>query len=289
VGKQHSKNILKSFLSGEPRYAGIGLDIIGDIAILKLPESVKDEAGQMAQSLLEEIRNIKVVFRQTSPVSGSYRTRALEWLVGEKRTTTMHREHGCVFEVDVGSSYFSPRLSYERLRIASLVQEREKTLGRGEVVLNMFSGVGCFSIVIARRSTRTSIFSIDLNPNAIRYMIRNIWLNRVRRKVTAVLGDASIVSRNLFSSRMDRVLMLLPEKAYELLGTAVDTIRDRGLIHYYDFVHARRADPAVKVIEKVSAKLGSLPVEFKIGDSRVVRSVGPNWYQVALDIEVIHR
>jgi len=36
-----------------------------------------------------------------------------------------------------------------------------------EVVLNMFAGAGCFSILIAKYSNAEKVFSIDVNPSAV--------------------------------------------------------------------------------------------------------------------------
>ena len=87
-------------------------------------------------------KRIKTVLRQASPVSGDFRLRKLEWIAGERKTETVHKEYGCILKVDLGKCYFSPRLSYERNRIAHQVQP-------GEVMVNMFAGVGSYSIVIA--------------------------------------------------------------------------------------------------------------------------------------------
>jgi tRNA (guanine37-N1)-methyltransferase len=224
-------------------------------------------------------KNVRTVLLQTSPVSGDFRVRQLEWIAGERKTITVHKEFGCLFEVDLEKCYFSPRLSFERRRIASLVQTRE-------VAVNMFAGVGCFSIVMAKYSKVERVFSIDVNPFAFEFMLKNVRLNRVQNKVVPVLGDAKKVVREELCGVADRALMPLPEKAYEYLDYALMTLKPNGgWVHYYDFVHAGKGEnPVEKVKDKVAAKLNELNVNFKMPFGRVVRATGPFWFQVVVDV-----
>jgi len=260
-----------------------GFDIVGDIAIIRVPEPLEKERFLLGQALLRSLPHVKTVLRQVGSVEGDFRTRELEWLSGEHRTDTIHREHGCIFEVDLAKTYFSPRLLYERDRIAQLC-----SFSSQERVLNMFSGVGCFSIMIAKRSLKAHVYSVDLNPQAIRYHVRNVKLNKVRGRITVVFADARQVTESLFRGRMHRVLMPLPEKAYAYLESALAAIGpDGGTIHYYDFVHAyKNEDPVEKIVSKVVEKLNAQSRDFSVQHGRVVRTIGPNWYQVALDIKI---
>jgi tRNA (guanine37-N1)-methyltransferase len=226
-------------------------------------------------------KNVKTVLVQTSPVSGNFRLRKLEFIAGENKTSTIHRESECLFSVDVKECYFSPRLSYERMRIA----EQVKT---GEVIVNMFAGVGCFSMIIAKHSKPEKVYSIDINPAAIRNMQENIRLNRAYEKVVPLLGDAKNIIEKRLSHVADRVLMPLPEKAFEYLPYASLTLKKLGgWIHYYDFEHvSKNEDPKVKTKLKVAKKLDRLCTDFQIPFGRIVRKTGPNWYQIVLDIKV---
>lgn len=221
------------------------------------------------------------MLKQTSPVSNKFRLRSLEWVVGKKKTETVYREYGCLFKVDLEKCYFSPRLSYERMRIAQKVQP-------GEVIVNMFAGVGCYSIIIAKYVKVSKIYSIDLNPDAVRYMRENILLNKVQNQVVAIQGDAKKVIQQTLKNKVDRVLMPLPERAYEYLDYALFALKPvGGWIHYYAFEHAKKPEkPIEKAKAKVTEKLQRLAVDFEIPFYRVVRGVGPNWFQVVLDIKV---
>ena len=226
-------------------------------------------------------REIKSVWRQVSSVSGDYRLRHLEFLLGEETTETCYKEHECIYKTDLRKAYFSPRLSYERLRIAELTQKEE-------TVLNMFAGVGCYSIAIAKHAEPRKVYSVDINPYAFQYLRENIRLNRVEKTVVAIQGDAKKVTENELPNVVDRVLMPLPERAYEYLDIALSALKPAGgWIHYYDFEYARKnEDPVEKAQKKVSKKLSELGTDFQVKFGRTVRPIGPRWYQVVLDIHI---
>jgi tRNA (guanine37-N1)-methyltransferase len=160
-------------------------DIIGSIAIIKIPETLASKKKLIADTLIDQIKTVKSVFCQVSGVEGDFRLRKLVLLSGENTTITQYREHGCVFKVDVMNTYFSPRLSTERLRISKLIRP-------DEVIVNMFAGVGTFSIIISHNNKSAKIYSIDSNPIAYDLCKENIQINNVVGNVFPILGDANL-------------------------------------------------------------------------------------------------
>ena len=260
-------------------YVNRSYDIIGDVAIMCLPERLRKHRAEVAAAIMNVHRNVKTVFCQVGSVKGDFRTRALEHLAGENKTVTVHAESGCKFLVDVKECYFSPRLSYEHMRVAEQVK-------KGEIVVNMFAGVGCFSILIAKYVEASRVYSIDINSTAVQFMRQNIRVNGVYGRVVPIIGDAKeVIKAGLFNSAT-RVLMPLPEKAFEYLPYALLTLKKGGgWIHYYDFEYAKKdVDAVKKVMCKVAEKLENLHVHYVFHFGRIVRSTGPHWYQVVLDI-----
>lgn len=256
-------------------------DVIGDIAILRVPDSLAVYTELIAETVMQTHREVKSVYRQTSSVSGDFRLRNLEFVLGKKSTQTCYKEHGCVYKTDLQKTYFSPRLSFERLRIAKLVK-------KAETVMNMFAGVGCYSIALAKHSKAKVVYSIDVNPLAFKYLVENVHLNKVKKTVIALQGDAKTVIQNKLQNVADRVLMPLPELAYQYLDWAILALKPQGgWIHLYDFEYAKKDEnPIKKVEDKMSTKLANLCTEFSINFGRVVRPIGPRWYQVVLDIKL---
>lgn len=255
-------------------------EVIGDIAIIKAPNNTPD-AGAVADQIMAIYKCVKTVLSQTSPVRGSHRVRELTLVAGENKTITKYKEAGCVFSVDLEKCYFSPRLKYERIRIANQVSPFE-------TVVNMFAGVGCFSIIIAKTVPDAKIYSIDINPTAYQFMTENIRVNRVCGRVYPMIGDSQEIVQTNLQGTADRVLLPLPEKAHEYLPAALSALKNTGgWIHYYDFQHATSIeDPRKKTEEKVAEKLNNIGIKYMFTCSRIIRSIGPNWYQTVLDIQV---
>ena len=256
-------------------------DIVGDIAIIKTSHLNVEESKATAHKILDIQKNVKTVYTQSGAIKKGYRDRELKLLAGEEKTTTIYKEFGCTFEVDVAKCYFSPRLSHERARIAKMVQN-------GEVVVNMFAGVGCFSISIAKAVSQVKVYSIDVNPIAFEFMVKNVRKNRVYDKVQPILGDAKTVIENHLQGVSDRVLMPLPELALQYLPSALLALKPSGgCVHFHYFLHAAPAeDPIEKTKVQAATKLDSLGVKYVFDYGRVVRSIGPYWWHIVLDIKV---
>jgi tRNA (guanine37-N1)-methyltransferase len=256
-------------------------DTVGDIAIIKLPPDSKADAVEVAQAVMDVNTGVKTVLLQDSKVTGPYRLRTLTWLAGQQKTQTIHKEHGCTFAVNLDTSYFSPRLSGERLRISKLVKPTE-------TVINMFAGVGCFSVLIAKRVPSAKVFSIDINPDAFKDMEHNIHANRVFGQVVPLLGDAKTLIETRLQGVAERVLMPLPEKAIEYLPCAVSALKpEGGWVYCHCFEHAsKEEDPQEKARAEISTTLCSVGVDFELAFSRIIRPVGPNWYHIVVDVHV---
>ena len=254
-------------------------DVIGDIIIMKIPNSLQHKKYTIGKLLLESMKHVKCVFLQTSSVDGDFRLRRLELLAGVDRTVTEYHEHGCRFRVDVGKVYFSPRLSTERHRIAERVRDNE-------IITNMFAGVGTFSILIAKQNPCSTVFSIDSNPKANNLCLVNTRLNNVQDRVFPLCGDAKYIAGNLLAGLSDRVLMPLPEKAMEFVDSAVACLRNnRGSIHYFAHIKAQNRKDAVRA-GKLATTEAFRNYNHELGTTRIVREVGPRLYQIVSDVLV---
>lgn len=261
---QESQELISSF------------DQIGDIIIVKIPDSLLAKKKLIGETLLNEVKIAKSVFYQASAVEGDFRTRNLEILAGEDKTETEYKEFGCKFTVDVENAFFSPRLSTERERIANLVQD-------GEIVVNMFAGVGMFSIMIAKKK-RCTVYSIDINPVATKLCEKNIISNKIAGNIISINGDASRVIQEQLENKSDRTLMLLPERSDEFLESAINATKSGGVIHYYSHIHADKKSNAEKLSEEHYLQV--TPVKSEILGSKIVRAVGPRYYQTVVDVKI---
>ena len=271
------KKTLESVLSTKESDELISaFDQIGHIIIIRIPDSLTSKKKLIGETLLDQVKSAKSIFYQSSSVDGEFRTRDLEILAGEDKTETEYKESGCRFLVDVRNVFFSPRLSSERTRIAEFVNN-------DEVVVNMFGGVGIFSIIAAKMK-KCTVFNIDINPFATKLCKKNIAINRLVGNVISIQGDASQVINSQLENKSDRTLMLLPEKSDEFLDSAILSTKSGGIIHYYSHIHADKKSDAAKLSEQHYMQI--TPVKSTILGSKIVRPVGPRFYQTVVDVKI---
>jgi len=251
-------------------------DQIGDIIVIRIPDSLLSKKKVIGETLLKEVSTAKSVFYQSSDVSGNFRTRSLELLAGEDKTETEYKEFGCRFFVDVEKVFFSPRLSTERERIADVIRD-------GETVINMFGGVGMFSIPAAKNK-KCTVYNIDINPVASQLCEKNISLNKLVGEVISLNGDAAQIVNDQLKEKGDRTLMLLPERSDEFLESAILATKNGGIIHYYSHIHADKKQDAPKLSEEHYLKVTN--VKSEILGSKIVRAVGPRYYQTVVDVKI---
>ncbi|MBT8243387.1 MAG: class I SAM-dependent methyltransferase family protein [Nitrosopumilus sp.] len=271
------KKALENVLTDEESNELISaFDQIGEIIIVRIPDSLLSKKKIIGKTLLDEVKIVRSVFYQSSAVEGDFRTRDLEILAGDDNTETEYKEFGCRFRVDVKNAFFSPRLSTERERIANLVQN-------GEIMTNMFAGVGMFSIMAAKKK-KCTVYSLDINPVASKLCDINIGLNKLAGNVISINGDASEIINDQLENKSDRTLMLLPERSDEFLESAIKATKSGGIIHYYSHIHSDKKSDAGKLSEKHYLEV--TPVKSKVLDSKIVRAVGPRYYQTVVDVKI---
>jgi len=255
------------------------IDFVGDIAVIEVPTELKDHKKIIGEAILKTHKRVNTVLAKSGAVEGVYRLREFEVIAGVEKTATTHREYGCVYNVDVAKAYFSPRLSNEHNRVASQVKE-------GETVVDMFAGVGPFSILIAKKRENVKVYAIDVNPDAVDFLKKNVAVNRVENKVMPILGDVRQVVREQLIGVADRVIMNLPEKAMEYVDVACGAIKlGGGIMHYYEFTDT--PDPLetarVRLSEAISQTNRNVK---KILLAKVVRATAPFTWQVVVDAEI---
>ncbi|MBI4209975.1 MAG: class I SAM-dependent methyltransferase family protein [Candidatus Diapherotrites archaeon] len=254
-------------------------DLLGDVAIIELPKGIAKKAKKIGEALMRVNKSVESVYLKTGAHKGVFRSEPVRLVAGRRKKFATYREHGCVFRVSIGKVFFSPRLSTERKRIASLIMP-------GEKIAALFAGVGPFPIVFAKNSGMASAAAIELNPAAVDDMEENIRLNKAENKVEAVLGDVKGLSRDKnFAGLFDRAVMPLPKGGEDFLEDAIRYIKPSGgVVHYYQFVS--RDDPYTIPLRQIAAACEKLGRKFGILFSRKVREYAPDTIQVVVDFRV---
>ena len=193
------------------------------------------------------------------------------------------RENGVPFEFDFSQVYWNPRLSTEHERVVS-------TLNRGDMVLDVFAGVGPFAVPAARRGCM--VLANDLNPESHRWLKHNCQLNKVSSKVTTFNLDGREFIRGPVREQLPGLLasevgvhfvMNLPALALEFLDAFKSLLvpeldketsgkSNLPKVHCYGF--SKEDDPKKDMVARASASLGfELEGHCSV---HMVRNVAPN-------------
>ncbi len=248
--------------------------LLGNILICNIKKELIPYEHEIGVAFTKIEKRAKIVARKLTPPQGEMRIPHLKIIAGEGSTETIHRENHCVFKLDPFKILFSPGNSNERLRLSQLIQD-------GEIVIDLFSCVGQFSIPIAVHSKPFKLYAIEINPEAYRYLVTNILLNRVANVVEPILGNCKNVAPVGIA---DRVIMGVINGTEKYLDTAFNSLKNRGgIIHYHESFPKRLLQEKLEKIEK-KAEQKSFKIKFL--NFKRVKKYAPSIDHIVMDIEV---
>ena len=243
-------------------------EVVGDIALVE-----EGDAKAVAAAILATSKSVRAVIAPISDVEGEFRTRRFRYVAGERRTTTVHKEHGLRYKVDLEGAYFTERLGTERLRVSRLIQP-------GDFVLDMFAGVGPFSLLLARKGAR--VVAMDKNPLAVRCLRENAILNKIK-DIEILEGDAADLALR-YAGQADHVIMNLPHSASSFLVPAMRAAKPGGTVHYYCIAPEDDLYRDEALIRRAADGLGA---EVEVLYRGIVRSYAPRRHNVVIDFRMI--
>ena len=216
-----------------------GFHVIGDIAILRLFPELEPYKEMIAEAVLSNCPGIHTVLNKTSNLQGDRRVAQFEVLAGRGGTITTHNEFGFSYRLDVSRVFFSSRLGYERMRVASQVEA-------GEDVLLPFAGVGPFAVPLAARGAH--VLAVEKSCEACLYLAENIRRNRVQKMVSIINGDA-LGMAGFIRSNFSRAVIPAPYGSEGALEAVLPLVKPGGRLHLYAFKKGHEIEPLVKQYE----------------------------------------
>ncbi len=267
--KLSHEQILKSLgLKGDVAMALKHWELLGDVLVINLPESTKNKE-EIARGLMGLIPRANAVLNYEG-VSGVYREPNAELLVGDS-TETIHRENGCTFKLDPMKVMFSSGNQGEKMRIA-------KVSNQDEIVLDMFAGIGQFTIPVAKYSKPQKVYAIEKNPIAYSYLSKNVKLNELAN-VETIQGDCRDVSPR---GAVDRVIMGYFDST-DFIPTALEALRGNGVIHHHLLVKkSNLSEEAKKLVGGINGRGYSATIK----ELKTVKSYAPSLHHCVVDISI---
>ena len=239
---------------------------IGNILILDNKFTVQSDK-QLKE--LSDKHKVKTVMK-VDHIHGTKREPVIKLLYGED-TETINKENGCLFKLDLKKVMWSKGNNNERIRIAKLVEDNE-------TVIDMFAGIGYFSIPIGVHSNAKQVYSIEINPNSFHYLKENIKSNKINN-IIPLLGDCMDITPNY---NADRIIMGYVKTTHHYLKTAIDSLNKGGVIHYHETVPEKLMD--TRPINRIKEVAGDRSVEFlKLNR---VKKYSPGVFHVVCDARI---
>jgi tRNA wybutosine-synthesizing protein 2 len=246
-------------------------NMVGKVLLVKIHPELEPYKERIGEAMLD-ITSARTVCIEKG-ILGEKRKPQIEVIAGNG-TETLHREHGCLFAIDVAKLMWAKGNKSERIRLISLVKP-------GEIIVDMFAGIGYFSIPIAKYCQVKKIYAIDKNPTAIKYLQKNVFLNKVENKIEILKGDCRSYA-NLLENIASRVIMGFLFETEKFLPAALKIAGDNCIIHYHFLA---RKDDTEKEIEKVKKIARENFYRVKVLLLRKVKSYAPKVCHWVMDLE----
>jgi tRNA (guanine37-N1)-methyltransferase len=251
-------------------------EVIGDVAIVSISPSSDHMEKDIALAILAAYPDLRLVAKRLSSHSGEFRITRLQKIGGDGSFETVHREFGLSLHVDPENSYFSPRSSAERYRIAQQVRPDEH-------VLVMFSGVGAFALMIGLHSQASKIIGVEKNTHAHRLALKNIAVNKKARNIDFLRGDVLDILPGL-NKNFDRVVMPLPLSGAKYMPLALRYLLPGGMLHFYDFQYKDEFEFSRTAVADVCHAVSRMVVDSAIHQCG---HIGSRKYRVCVDAKIL--
>lgn len=218
---------------------------------------------------LSQRHNAKTIMK-IDHIQGTKREPVYKILYGDE-TVTINKENGCLFKLDLSKVMWSKGNNNERLRIAKLV-------GDGETVIDMFAGIGYFSIPIGVHANAKEVIAIEINPNSYHFLCENIELNKLDN-IAPVLGDCKEVTPKF---KADRIIMGYVKTTHHYLNVAIDSLNEGGILHYHETVPEKlmKTRPLERIISEANGR------EVQLLKINKIKKYAPGVEHVVIDVRI---
>jgi len=244
---------------------------LGHVLVLRLPEPLLIHRHQVARAYAEVLK-ARTVLLEKGIIHGTERRPDVEVLFGTETETT-HLESGIRYRMDPTKVMFSSGNFDEKQRMAALDC-------RGETVVDMFAGIGYFTLPLALKAGAERVIACEINPEAVEFLRRNAELNGVEDRISIFLGDNRDLPGEHFA---DRVVMGYVNITWQFLPKAFSLIKKGGVIHYQDTCSIDRIPNGL--LENLREGSGGRP--FEVLGIREVKAYAPSISHMVVDVRVL--
>ncbi|AQK53463.1 tRNA (guanine(37)-N1)-methyltransferase 1 [Zea mays] len=163
----------------------------GHVAHLNISDDLLAYKDVIAKVIYDKnYPRIQTVVNKVGTITNEFRVPKFEILAGKNDMVTEIKQYGATFRLDYGLVYWNSRLEHEHIRLVSLFK-------KGDVICDMFAGIGPFSIPSAQKGC--VVYANDLNPDSVHYLRTNAKINKVEDYIFAYNMDARVFMQKLMT------------------------------------------------------------------------------------------
>eukprot|EP00899_Mesostigma_viride_P015022 jgi/Mesvir1/23520/Mv18225-RA.1 len=210
---------------------------LGDLAIIPdgclvdahgFPEELKPQLWKVIASGL----GVNRLARQARVAPNGMRESRVELLLGEDGWVE-HLENGITYTLDVTKCMFSSGNGTEKQRVASMRCE-------GQTVVDLYAGIGYFSLPYLVRAGAAHLYACEWNPNALEALRRNLRANGVEDRATVLAGDNQETAPRGVADHVNLGMLPSSESRW---ATAIACLRpEGGTLHIHENVNENEED-----------------------------------------------
>ena len=255
-----------------------GFQTLGDVIILKLKPELYSRKEIIGKAYLDLLPSIRSIYLNKGKITGAFREpEKIEILAGIDDPIVEHKEHGVTYRFDITKIMFSKGNLKERKTLATFVKE-------GEIIVDMFAGIGYFSLPIGKHSNVEKIYSIEINPNSFKSLIENIKINHLEEIIMPINGNCKEEVLKLSNSgiRADRVIMGVFPAPIDYIKEALTLTKEEGSVYHFEGVVEK--EKHISLFNNFNEVAKNQHYRCELKSYRLVKSYGPNLYHVVLDI-----
>ncbi|KAM7506258.1 hypothetical protein LguiB_005162 [Lonicera macranthoides] len=199
---------------------------LGDIVVLSaasFKDPIWDSIGEELWPTVAKSLGTRRLARQGRVAPSGTRDSTLEILVGNNGWVD-HRENGIIYSFDATKCMFSWGNLSEKLRMGRLDC-------RDDVIVDLFAGIGYFTLPFLVRANAKLVYACEWNPHAVEALQRNLHANSVADRCIILEGDNQVTAPKGVADRV--CLGLLPTSEGSWV-TAVRALRRKGgMLHVH--------------------------------------------------------
>lgn len=242
---------------------------LGSSVMLKFPDGDEEKKKQIAE-VYSRVLRVESVYEITGRIRGDYREPEMQLLHGPGGEVT-HIENRISYTFDPSRIMFSPGNVNIRTSVRNMELE-------GKTVIDMFAGIGYFSLGIAKYTKPEKIHACEINPRSFGYLEGNIRANHVEAVVTPHLGDSRTVCPEIKAD----VVVMGNFLAFTYMPHALARIKSGGHIIMHDIVST---DLIESYRYRIYNRLKTFGWIGRIEEMKTVKSFAPHMWHIYVKLK----